>query len=54
MNEAQQIIAGDSPVIFGALPELLIPVPDYLEGYVMQQTHDQYPCLFYQLRLHEH
>jgi len=54
LNEAQQIIADDAPVIFGALPELIIPVPNYLEGYVMQQTTDQYPCLFFQLRLHEH
>jgi peptide/nickel transport system substrate-binding protein len=54
LNEAQQIIADDAPVIFGAVPELIIPVPDYLEGYVMQQTDDQYPCLFFQLRLHEH
>lgn len=54
LDEAQQIIADDAPVIFGALPELIIPVPDYLEGYVMQQTDDQYPCLFFQLRLHEH
>jgi peptide/nickel transport system substrate-binding protein len=54
LDAAQQIIAEDAPVIFGALPELLIPVPDYLEGYVMQQTDDQYPCLFFQLRLHEH
>lgn len=54
LNAAQQVIAEDAPVIFGALPELLIPVPDYLEGYVMQQTDDQYPCLFSQLRLHEH
>lgn len=54
LNTAQQIIAADAPVIFGALPELIIPVPDYLEGYVMQQSYDQYPCLFFQLRLHEH
>ena len=54
LNQAQQIIHDDAPVIFGALPELIIPVPDYLEGYVMQQTNDQYPCLFFQLRLHEH
>jgi peptide/nickel transport system substrate-binding protein len=53
LDEAQQIIADDAPVIFGALPELIIPIPDYLEGYVMQQTDDQYPCLFFQLRLHE-
>jgi ABC-type transport system substrate-binding protein len=54
LNDAQQIIADDAPVIFGALPELIIPVPDYLEGFVMQQSYDQYPCLFFQLRLHEH
>lgn len=54
LDDAQTIIAGDAPVIFGALPELLIPIPDYLEGYVMQQTDDQYPCLFFQLRLHQH
>jgi peptide/nickel transport system substrate-binding protein len=54
LNQAQQTIADDAPVIFGALPELIIPVPDYLEGYVMQQTNDQYPTLFFQLRLHEH
>jgi peptide/nickel transport system substrate-binding protein len=54
LNEAQQIVVDDAPVIFGALPELIIPVPDYLDGYVMQQTDDQYPCLFFQLRLHDH
>jgi peptide/nickel transport system substrate-binding protein len=54
LDTAQQVIHDDAPVIFGALPELIIPVPDYLDGYVMQQTTDQYPCLFYQLRLHEH
>ncbi len=54
LNEAQQIVVDDAPVIFGALPELIIPIPDYLKGYVMQQTDDQYPCLFFQLRLHEH
>jgi peptide/nickel transport system substrate-binding protein len=54
LNEAQQIVVDDAPVIFGALPELIIPVPKYLDGYVMQQTDDQYPCLFFQLRLHEH
>jgi ABC-type transport system substrate-binding protein len=51
LNSAQKIIAADAPVIFGAQPQLLIPVPDYLEGYVMQQTFDEYPCLFFQLRL---
>jgi peptide/nickel transport system substrate-binding protein len=54
LNSAQQIIHDDAPVIFGALPELIIPVPDYLDGYVMQTTGDQYPTLFYQLRLREH
>jgi peptide/nickel transport system substrate-binding protein len=54
LNEAQQIIHDDAPVIFGALPELIIPVPDYLDGYVMQSTQDEYPTLFFQLRLHEH
>jgi peptide/nickel transport system substrate-binding protein len=54
LNDAQQIIHDDAPVIFGALPELIIPVPDYLDGYVMQNTADEYPTLFYQLRLHEH
>lgn len=54
LNQAQQIVVDDAPVIFGALPELIIPVPNYLEGYVMQQTDDQYPCLFFQLRLHKH
>lgn len=54
LDRAQQIIHDDAPVIFGAIPELIIPVPDYLEGYVMQRTDDQYPCLFYQLRVHQH
>jgi peptide/nickel transport system substrate-binding protein len=54
LNQAQQIVVDDAPVIFGALPELIIPVPNYLDGYVMQQTDDQYPCLFFQLRLHKH
>jgi ABC-type transport system substrate-binding protein len=54
LDEAQQIIHDDAPVIFGALPELIIPVPDYLDGYVMQNTDDEYPCLFFQLRLHAH
>lgn len=54
LDKAQQIIHDDAPVIFGAIPELLIPVPDYLEGYVMQRTDDEYPCLFYLLRVHAH
>lgn len=54
LDQAQQIIHDDAPTIFGALPELVIPVPNYLEGYVMQSTDDQYPTLFFQLRLHEH
>jgi peptide/nickel transport system substrate-binding protein len=54
LNEAQQIIHDDAPVIFGALPEMLVPVPDYLDGYVMQNTDDQYPCLFFELRLRAH
>jgi peptide/nickel transport system substrate-binding protein len=54
LNKAQQIIHDDAPVIFGAIPELLIPVPTYLEGYVMQRTDAEYPCPFYLLRLHAH
>ena len=54
LDKCQQIIADDAPVIFGALPEMIIPVPDYLEGYVMQATDAQYPVRFWQLRLREH
>ncbi len=54
LNKCQQIIADDVPVIFGALPEMIVPVPDYLEGYVMQATDAQYPVRFWQLRLREH
>ena len=54
LDKAQLIINDDAPVIFGGLPELLIPVPDYLKGYVMQATYDEYPCLFYLLRVQAH
>jgi ABC-type transport system substrate-binding protein len=54
LNKCQQIIAEDAPVIFGALPEMIVPVPDYLEGFVMQATDAQYPVRFWQLRLREH
>jgi peptide/nickel transport system substrate-binding protein len=54
LDKCQQIIHEDAPVIFGALPEMIIPVPNYLEGYVMQATNAQYPVRFWQLRLREH
>ena len=54
LNKCQQIISDDAPVIFGALPEMIVPVPNYLEGYVMQATDAQYPVRFWQLRLREH
>jgi peptide/nickel transport system substrate-binding protein len=54
LNKAQKIIHEDAPALFGAIPELLIPVPDYLEGYVMQRSDDEYPCQFALLRVHEH
>jgi peptide/nickel transport system substrate-binding protein len=54
LYKAQQTIHDDAPVIFGGLPELLVPVPNYLDGYVMQNTYDEYPVKFYQLRLHSH
>ena len=54
LDKCQQIIHDDAPVIFGALPELIVPVPNYLEGYVMQATDAQYPVRFWQLRLREH
>lgn len=54
LDKCQQIIYDDAPVILGALPEMIVPVPDYLEGYVMQATDAQYPVRFWQLRLREH
>lgn len=54
LDKCQQIIYDDAPVIFGALPEMIIPVPNYLEGYVMQATDAQYPVRFWQLQLREH
>ena len=54
LDKCQQILYDDAPVIFGALPELIIPVPNYLEGYVMQATDAEYPTRFWQLRLREH
>ena len=38
-------ISDDAPVLFGALPEMIVPVPDYLEGYVMQATDAPGPVL---------
>ena len=43
LDEAQQIIQDDAPVIFG---NDVVPVPDYLVGYVPQTTYDGYPCKF--------
>ena len=54
LDKAQLIINDDAPVIFGGLPQLLVPVPNYLKGYVMQATYDEYPCLFYLLRVQAH
>lgn len=54
LDRAQEIIRADAPVIFGAIPELLIPVPNYLEGYVMQRTDDEYPTRFFMLRVRKH
>jgi ABC-type transport system substrate-binding protein len=54
LDKCQQIISDDAPVIFGALPEMIVPVPNYLEGYVMQATDAQYPVRFWQLQLREH
>jgi peptide/nickel transport system substrate-binding protein len=54
LDTAQQIIHDDAPVIFGAIPEVLVVIPDYLEGFVLQTTDTVYPCLFYTMRLRAH
>lgn len=54
LDTAQQAIRDDAPVIFGGLPDFIVPVPDYVDGYVMQYTYNQYPCMFGQLRIREH
>jgi peptide/nickel transport system substrate-binding protein len=54
LNQVQVQIRDDAPCIFGATPETLIPVPDFIKGYVMQTTDYRFPCLFYLLRIEEH
>ncbi|HEX4214215.1 MAG TPA: ABC transporter substrate-binding protein [Candidatus Dormibacteraeota bacterium] len=54
LNQVQKQIRDDAPCIFGATPETLIPVPDFVHGYVMQTTDYRFPCLFYLLRVIEH
>jgi ABC-type transport system substrate-binding protein len=54
LDNAQRLINDDAPVILGAIPDVLVVIPDYLEGFVLQTTDAVYPCLFYTMRLHEH
>jgi peptide/nickel transport system substrate-binding protein len=54
LNQAQRQLVNDAPVIWGATPETLIPVPNYLHGYVMQTTDYRFPCLFYLLQVAQH
>jgi peptide/nickel transport system substrate-binding protein len=54
LDQAQRLLRDDAPCIFGATPETLVVVPDYLEGFVMQKTDYRFPCLFYLLRVRQH
>ena len=54
MDQAQQIIHDAAPVIYGAIPEVLVPIPHYVHGFVLQTTDAVYPCLFYLLRIQSH
>jgi peptide/nickel transport system substrate-binding protein len=54
LNQVQETLRNDAPCIWGGTPHTLIPVPDYVHGYVMQTTDRRFPCLFYLLRIGEH
>ena len=54
LHQAQALLNHDAPVIWGGTPQLLIPVPNYLHGYVMQRTDYRFPCLFYLLQVAKH
>ena len=54
LDNVQKAIREHAPVIFGATPQTLIPIRNYIHGYVMQETDFRYPTLFYQLRIAQH
>jgi ABC-type transport system substrate-binding protein len=47
-------IRGDAPAIWGASPQVLVVVPDYLDGYVLPVSNEFYPAYFFQLRVRAH
>jgi peptide/nickel transport system substrate-binding protein len=52
--QVQRAIRNQAPAIFGATPQTLIPLRNYIHGYVMQHTDFRYPTLFYTLRIAQH
>jgi peptide/nickel transport system substrate-binding protein len=54
LQQAQRLLVHDAPAIWGGTPETLIPVPNYVHGYVMQKTDYRFPVLFYLLRVAKH
>jgi peptide/nickel transport system substrate-binding protein len=54
LRKVQHLLVDDAPAIWGGTIEVLIPVPNYLHGYVYQSTDAKYPCLFYLLSVAKH
>jgi peptide/nickel transport system substrate-binding protein len=54
LHHAQALLNHDAPVIWGGTPQTLVPVPNYLHGYVMQRTDYRFPTLFYLMRVAKH
>jgi len=54
IQQAEQIIRSDAPVIWAALPKTLVPVPDWLVGYQPSFTDFRWTAYFWPLREKAH
>ena len=54
IQQAEQIIRSDAPVIWAAVPKTLVPVPDWLVGYQPSFTDFRWTTYFWPLREKTH
>jgi ABC-type transport system substrate-binding protein len=54
LNTLQHHIRDAAPCVWGARPKTLVPVPDHVDGYVMQATDYRWSIRFDTIRIRPH